>query len=189
MTEVAAGALAMLPDEGVPNIGSVGRLVPNMEARLVDDDGKDMPQGENSAGELWLRGPNVMKVWAGILEDPPSDIDPQGYLNNEAATRETITPDGWLKTGDIATRDSKGFFRIVDRKKELIKYKGFQGNQLYPHFLPGESQQSAQSSSRRIRNCASYASRSRGFWFVGVVIDGLELPGCVDPCWTTRRGN
>ena len=63
MTEVTAGALAMLPAEGLPNAGSVGRLVPNMEARLVDDDGKDVPQGDHSAGELWLRGPNLMKVY------------------------------------------------------------------------------------------------------------------------------
>ena len=62
MTEVAAGALGMLPDEGLPNVGSVGRLLSSMEARLVDDDGNDVPQGENSAGELWLRGLNLMKV-------------------------------------------------------------------------------------------------------------------------------
>jgi len=62
MTEIAAGTLGMLPAEGFQNVGSVGRLIPNMEARLVDDDGKDVPQGGNSAGELWLRGPNVMKV-------------------------------------------------------------------------------------------------------------------------------
>lgn len=70
MTEITAGALAMLPDEGIQNVGSVGRLVPNMEARLVDDDGRDVPQGENSAGELWLRGPNMMKVWADIWKIP-----------------------------------------------------------------------------------------------------------------------
>lgn len=62
MTEVTAGALAMLPDEGFHNAGSVGRLIANMEARLVDDEGNDVAQSENSAGELWLRGPNLMKV-------------------------------------------------------------------------------------------------------------------------------
>jgi len=62
MTEATAGALAMLPDEGFQNTGSVGRLIPNVEARLVDDDEKDVPQGENSTGELWIRGPNLMKV-------------------------------------------------------------------------------------------------------------------------------
>ncbi|TFY73629.1 hypothetical protein EWM64_g10384, partial [Hericium alpestre] len=49
-----------------------------------------------------------------------------GYIGNEAATRNSITPDGWFKTGDIVVRDEEGFWYIVDRKKELIKYKGFQ---------------------------------------------------------------
>jgi len=51
----------------------------------------------------------------------------RGYLNNPRATTESITPDGWFKTGDIAIVDNEGFYYIVDRKKELIKYKGFQG--------------------------------------------------------------
>jgi long-subunit acyl-CoA synthetase (AMP-forming) len=51
----------------------------------------------------------------------------QGYLNNVKATKDSITPDGWFKTGDIATRDTEGFYTIIDRRKELIKYKGFQG--------------------------------------------------------------
>ena len=106
MTELSPAALAMLPREGVDNAGAAGRLLPNLEARLVDDEGKDLPECEESVGELWIRGPTVMK----------------GYLNNVFATRDTITDDGWLKTGDIAKRDKKGFFRIVDRKKELIKY-------------------------------------------------------------------
>ncbi|KAH9073096.1 AMP binding protein [Lactarius deliciosus] len=58
-------------------------------------------------GELWVRGPTVMK----------------GYLNNPSATANSITADGWFKTGDIATRDEEGYYKIVDRKKELIKYK------------------------------------------------------------------
>ena len=75
MTEATAGALAMLPEEGLQNIGSVGRLIPNMEARLVDDDEKDVPQGEDSAGELWLRGPNLMKVRVMIQIASCSDVD------------------------------------------------------------------------------------------------------------------
>jgi long-subunit acyl-CoA synthetase (AMP-forming) len=47
----------------------------------------------------------------------------QGYLNNPSATRNAITPDGWFKTGDIAIRDSEGYYYIIDRRKELIKYK------------------------------------------------------------------
>jgi acyl-CoA synthetase (AMP-forming)/AMP-acid ligase II len=89
--------------------GSVGALIPNTEARLVDPEtGEDVPEGEE--GEIWIRGPQVMK----------------GYLNNPAATAETLTDDGWLRTGDIGRIDENGFFFIVDRLKELIKYKGYQ---------------------------------------------------------------
>lgn len=62
MTEVTA-VLGMPPSEGLSNAGSAGRPVPNMEVRLVDDDGNDVPQSESSVGELWIRGPNVMKVF------------------------------------------------------------------------------------------------------------------------------
>ncbi|KAL1405238.1 hypothetical protein Q8F55_008864 [Vanrija albida] len=87
--------------------GSVGKLLPIWEARLVND-GVDAPLGER--GELWVRGPCVMK----------------GYHNNPSATASSITPDGWFKTGDVLTRSDDGWFRVVDRVKELIKYKGFQ---------------------------------------------------------------
>jgi acyl-CoA synthetase (AMP-forming)/AMP-acid ligase II len=89
--------------------GSVGALIPNTEARLVDaETGEDVPEGEE--GEIWIRGPQVMK----------------GYLDNPEATAETLTDDGWLRTGDIGRIDENGFFYIVDRLKELIKYKGYQ---------------------------------------------------------------
>jgi acyl-coenzyme A synthetase/AMP-(fatty) acid ligase len=52
----------------------------------------------------------------------------RGYLGNPKATQDCITNDGWFKTGDIATVDTEGYFYLVDRKKELIKYKGFQGS-------------------------------------------------------------
>jgi acyl-CoA synthetase (AMP-forming)/AMP-acid ligase II len=89
--------------------GSVGALIPNTEARLVDPEtGEDLAEGEE--GEIWIRGPQVMK----------------GYLNNPQATAETLVSDGWLRTGDIGKVDENGFFFIVDRLKELIKYKGYQ---------------------------------------------------------------
>ena len=62
LTEITGGALMMVDGGGPQDVGSIGSLVPNMEARIVDDDGNDVPQGENPTGELWLRGPNVTKV-------------------------------------------------------------------------------------------------------------------------------
>ncbi|KAI9336182.1 hypothetical protein DFJ73DRAFT_850611, partial [Zopfochytrium polystomum] len=89
--------------------GASGMLVPCVEARLVNPDtGADVGVGKE--GEIWLRGPNIMK----------------GYLNNAKATAETIDADGWLHTGDIGVIDRNGFVYIVDRIKELIKYKGLQ---------------------------------------------------------------
>jgi acyl-CoA synthetase (AMP-forming)/AMP-acid ligase II len=98
-----------VPLEGELKPGTIGVTVPNMDCRIVDvETGQDVEQGER--GELWMRGPNVMK----------------GYLNNEEATKGTIDDDGWLHTGDVAIVDEDGYFSIVDRVKELIKYKGFQ---------------------------------------------------------------
>jgi acyl-CoA synthetase (AMP-forming)/AMP-acid ligase II len=89
--------------------GLIGPLVPNTECRIVDlASGEDAPDGE--PGELLIRGPQVMK----------------GYLNNPQATALAIDPDGWLHTGDNARIDEQGAVRIVDRIKELIKYKGYQ---------------------------------------------------------------
>ena len=89
--------------------GSVGYALPNTECRLVDPaTGRDVGPGDR--GELWVRGPQVMK----------------GYLNNQAATDETIDAEGWLHTGDVAVVDEQGRYTVVDRVKELIKYKGYQ---------------------------------------------------------------
>ena len=89
--------------------GEVGPPVPNTECRIVDVmSGEDAPPGE--PGELYIRGPQVMK----------------GYLNDPQATALTIDPDGWLHTGDVARIEKNGSLRIVDRIKELIKYKGYQ---------------------------------------------------------------
>ena len=110
----------------ISKIGSIGTLLPNLDARLVvDGDGDgNIDAEEGQPGELWLRGPTVMKVSA-IIEVTrlATQVMRQGYLNNVAATKDATTPDRWFKTGDVAIRDPEGFYYIVDRRKELIKYK------------------------------------------------------------------
>jgi 4-coumarate--CoA ligase len=95
--------------QGMARAGTIGVLVPNTECRVVDPDtGEDL--GVGADGEIWVKGPQVMA----------------GYLNNDAATKGTIDDDGWLHTGDIGHVEEDGHWVIVDRLKELIKYKGFQ---------------------------------------------------------------
>jgi acyl-CoA synthetase (AMP-forming)/AMP-acid ligase II len=107
MTELSP--VSHVTPRGANRPGAVGHPVPSTECRIVDPEtGADAPDGAD--GELWIRGPLVMR----------------GYLNNPEATAQTIDAGGWLHTGDIARVDADGFFTIVDRVKELIKYKGFQ---------------------------------------------------------------
>jgi acyl-CoA synthetase (AMP-forming)/AMP-acid ligase II len=109
LTELSPGSHMHPEDAGTPPPGSVGVLHPNTECRLVDPVTLlDVAAGER--GEIWVRGPQVMK----------------GYLKRPEATAEMITPDGWLRTGDIGTIDGEGYLYVVDRLKELVKYKGFQ---------------------------------------------------------------
>jgi acyl-CoA synthetase (AMP-forming)/AMP-acid ligase II len=109
MTETSPVTHAVPDEGGLDKPGSIGPLVPNTECRVVDyETGRDLEAGQD--GEIWVRGPQVMK----------------GYLNNPDATAKTIDPDGWLHTGDIGHADEDGYFAIVDRLKELIKYKGYQ---------------------------------------------------------------
>jgi 4-coumarate--CoA ligase len=100
-------------DEWHSSIGSVGRLMPNMEAKYTSmpEDGSEPQEVKvGEVGELSLRGPNIFL----------------GYLDNPTATAEALTPDGWFRTGDVGYQDKNGSFYITDRVKELIKYKGFQ---------------------------------------------------------------
>jgi acyl-CoA synthetase (AMP-forming)/AMP-acid ligase II len=86
---------------------SVGPAIPGIEVRFVGLDGKDVAPGE--VGELWVRGPNVML----------------GYYRNPQQTETAVTPDGWLKTGDLARQDADGAMHIAGRSKELIIRSGF----------------------------------------------------------------
>lgn len=87
--------------------GSVGLPVPGVEVRIVDADGEEVEDGDS--GEIWVRGDNVFR----------------GYLDDPAATSRVLTPDGWLRTGDIALRDDDGYLFLVDRAKDLIIVSGF----------------------------------------------------------------
>jgi acyl-CoA synthetase (AMP-forming)/AMP-acid ligase II len=84
-----------------------GRALIDVEVKIVDDDFNEVPRGE--AGEIVCRGYNVM----------------QGYFEDEAATAEAITADGWLHTGDIGTMNDRGYINITDRKKDLFIVGGF----------------------------------------------------------------
>jgi 4-coumarate--CoA ligase len=107
MTELSP--VSHLTPPGGYKPGSVGVTAPNTELRIVDpESGESLGYGAD--GEVWVRGPQVMA----------------GYLNNPEATAATIDADGWLHTGDIGHVDEDGHLYIVDRLKELIKYKGFQ---------------------------------------------------------------
>lgn len=109
LTESAPCTHGIPVDRDDVDRASIGLLMPNMEARVVDPvTGRDVAPG--TPGELLCRGPNVML----------------GYLNNPEATAAALDADGFLHTGDLVTVDDGGVFRVVDRLKELIKYKGYQ---------------------------------------------------------------
>ncbi|MFN2606311.1 MAG: class I adenylate-forming enzyme family protein [Acidimicrobiales bacterium] len=106
LTETHSPATVLLDAEFRRKPGSVGRPVPCAEARVVGDDGVDVPAGQ--AGELWLKGPMVTA----------------GYFADPEATAAAIT-DGWLHTGDVARMDEEGYVFILDRKKDMIMRGGF----------------------------------------------------------------
>jgi len=92
--------------------GTIGMPVPNTVCKVIDEEGNDLPVGE--PGELCVKGPQVMK----------------GYWQRPEATAETMTADGWLKTGDMAVIREDGYMQIVDRKKDMIIVSGFN---VYPN--------------------------------------------------------
>jgi long-subunit acyl-CoA synthetase (AMP-forming) len=107
LTEVTMLGLAI--PFGCEKKGSVGKVVSYMSSKIRDPKtGESL--GPNQSGEICFKGDAVMK----------------GYYGNEEATRKTFSSDGWFLTADLAYYDEEGFFFIVGRLKELIKYKGFQ---------------------------------------------------------------
>jgi acyl-CoA synthetase (AMP-forming)/AMP-acid ligase II len=109
MTEASPATHTTPEDPATAKAGSIGLLVANTECRVVDPvTGNDVATGQD--GELWIRGPQIMA----------------GYLNRPDETRAMLDADLWLRTGDIGHADDEGHFFIVDRLKELIKYKGMQ---------------------------------------------------------------
>jgi 4-coumarate--CoA ligase len=114
MTETTCSAMSWHPSD-TAHTQSVGELLPNCSAKIMSADGThELPVGQR--GELWVRAPNIMK----------------GYWRNPAATAATLTPDGWLMTGDVCFVDENNRFTVVDRTKELIKVRG---NQVAPAEL------------------------------------------------------
>ncbi|MFH8384253.1 4-coumarate--CoA ligase family protein [Kitasatospora sp. NPDC018058] len=110
MTELSPVTHVVSPTERAPSPGSVGRMVPSTELRVTALDGTAEDLGPGERGELLIRGPQVMK----------------GYFGRPSDTAAVIDAEGWLHTGDIGYVDERGYLHIVDRVKELIKYKGYQ---------------------------------------------------------------
>lgn len=114
MSEMSPVSHAIPEDRDDIPLGTVGLTLPNMECKIVDPvtgEEINVPEAGTSApGELWCKGPNVMV----------------GYLADPGATAQTLDSDEFLHTGDVATVSAEGFVSIVDRVKELIKYKGYQ---------------------------------------------------------------
>jgi long-chain acyl-CoA synthetase len=111
LTETSATVCSSLASDAP--VGSVGRPMPGVEVRLVDAEGFDVLVGD--PGEVWVRGPMVTP----------------GYWNDAPSTEAALTPDGWLRTGDLAVVQDDGYVRIVDRAKDLIIVSGF-------NVFPGE---------------------------------------------------
>jgi long-chain acyl-CoA synthetase len=103
----AAPVVCANPVDGTDKVGTIGLPMPSTDVKLINDDDKEVPMGV--PGELCALGPQVMK----------------GYWERPDETAKVMTADGWLRTGDVAVMDEKGFFKIVDRKKDMILVSGF----------------------------------------------------------------
>ncbi len=110
----ASPTVTINPLNHTERCGSIGLPVPATEVSIRDDEGRELPVG--SAGELCVRGPQVMK----------------GYWNRPEETARVMTPDGFLRSGDVAEIDEEGFIRVVDRKKDMILVSGFN---VYPNEI------------------------------------------------------
>jgi long-chain acyl-CoA synthetase len=115
MTELAGLGTTFFAD-GAIRMGSIGVPLPGVEVRIADLNEATRTLAPHEPGELMVRGPIVM----------------MGYFGNDAATRQTIEPDGWLHTGDIARMDEDGFVHLVDRQKDMILTAGYN---IYPAEL------------------------------------------------------
>jgi len=127
LTETSPGVSFNQPGAAV--IGSIGLPLPLTEIRIVDDAERPLPTGQ--AGELWVRGPQVMA----------------GYWRRPEATAEVLSAEGWFRTGDMAVQDADGRLRIVDRKKDMIIVSGFN---VYPNEI-----EDVVTSLAGIRECAA----------------------------------
>ena len=106
LSETSAGVTCN-PTDSEAYTGTIGLPLPNVEIKLLDDHGEEVPRGE--AGEIAIRGPQVM----------------QGYWQRPDETALVMTPDGFFKSGDIGEMDARGYIKIVDRKKDMIIVSGF----------------------------------------------------------------
>ncbi len=115
LSETSAGVTCN-PTDSEAYTGTIGLPLPNVEIRILDDTGKDVPLGE--AGEIAIRGPQVMR----------------DYWQQPEETAKVMTPDGFFKSGDVGIMDERGYTRIVDRKKDMILVSGFN---VYPNEVEG----------------------------------------------------
>lgn len=151
LTEVGPNCFSLPPEDAVRKAGTVGFPVMHCEARVVDADGREVPQGE--VGELWLRGPHVCG----------------GYWNDPQATAASLR-DGWWATGDLFTVDPDGYFRVVGRKKDMF-ISG--GENVYPAEV-----EAAILAFPRVRECAVVGVPDPKWGEVGRAYVG---PADVDP--------